>query len=326
MYILKSTANAPTDSIVDELGHLPPDNNKAVCMSVKFLNKRSQADRIRIVGALPPSVTELDLSVNYLAGLTGAEFAYLVAAVPPGVEKLELFGNYLFLYKTCDDIVTAVKNLPAGIKTLGLGYNNLVSQTPDSWDKIFHALPGHITSLDLKGSNLFEQDLDVIKKLLTSMPLHIHFIDLSENGLDDLSEDALDAIMSVIPASTSVRTGYRPDGAALDIEGRKAILPSLIEARGADAIRRLQQLRTGATLPDARLPDVSSTQSRREMPLPGITSASGTKLPQPPSSRSGFFPPVSPLAARAGTISRGGRTAEKEKSGVTTPAYRSRWF
>jgi hypothetical protein len=266
MYKLKCFSNASIDSILEELAHLPPDDNEALCMSVKFLNKRSQADRIRILAAIPATVKYLDLSVNFLAALTGEEFGGMLAAIPSTVEILELSGNYLFEYDTCEELVTAFKRLPSGIKVLGLSYNNLSCKTLEDLEKIWQSLPRHVTTLDLRGSNLVDESVDTLKKILAAVPSHIKFIDLGENRLqfvklsesesEGKSDEEIKEIMSVVPVGTSVNIGWHDH--PIILKGTKSSLPSLLDARAG-------KTKLGDSRPSTAVffPDISSAASRR---------------------------------------------------------------
>lgn len=335
MYKLKCFSTASIDSILEELAHLPPDDNEALCMSVKFLNKRSQADRIRILAAIPATVKYLDLSVNFLAALTGEEFGGMLAAIPSTVEILELSGNHLFEYDTCEQLVTAFKRLSSGIKVLGLSYNNLIYKTLDDLEKIWQSLPRHVTSLDLRGSNLADQNVDTLKKLLAAVPSHIKFIDLGENRLkfvklsesesEGKSDEEIKEIMSVVPVGTSVNIGWHDH--PIILKGTR-ILPSLPD------------IRTSKTMPDAPrpstavfFPDISSAASRR-VTLRAEDSAAASRPPlHPPAavdSKRTTRLPSGPIFLRPDTasaevklrISTEHRMVEIDVSGGTTVTRR----
>jgi len=149
---------------------------------------------IKALQALPPTVTELNLSDNDLFKKTDEELAAILAAIPATVRKVNLSDNQLeTLSGGGFDLV--FKRLKAF--TLDLSGNKLGQLPNKTLAAAFGAL-GRVGELILHHTNLFEKSGEELAFIFKSLASKVSSVNLGGNSLGDKTASVLKTIHHAI--------------------------------------------------------------------------------------------------------------------------------
>lgn len=132
----------------------------------------------RILGAIPRTLKELNLSNNGLFLLSPATLTQAMNALPR-LQKLNLSNNDLYsnlVENSSQRLLTIIQNLPEGIKELNLS-NNHLHQFPASRVAIcMKNLPSSLQVLNLSGNDLYKKSNAELIKIFKVIPKHVKVI------------------------------------------------------------------------------------------------------------------------------------------------------
>ncbi len=174
----------------------------------------SANDLKNVLLAIPPSVTELNLSGNFL----DKHMAALASAFTQlRVTVLDLSSNCFC--NNPDGLVTALRAIPADtVKTLNVSDNGLGDIEDDSKGEkltaVFAAMPSSVITLNVSRNSLGKPTNEVLSKAFTAIRASLESLDLTNNSLGSKFNALRVALSSVKYLNLKGNFSYKCDAGA----------------------------------------------------------------------------------------------------------------
>ena len=158
---------------------------------------------VKILPAIPRSVTSVNLGWNYLYTLSADELAAVFSSIPAHIKSLDLNMNLLNTAGV-PSLVKALKALPPNVNSLNLSENNLYSLFDEGFITVLTALPETVTSLNLSCNEMFLASDADLAKVFAVLPESVVNLDLSGNNLKELPIVHLVSLFKALRGVTSL--------------------------------------------------------------------------------------------------------------------------
>lgn len=175
-------------------------------LSTNFLltSAISSNDMAEAFMLLPNRLTTINLGSNCGACRQAADYLIkIITAIPTSVTTLDL-SNTIAFYRPKSELIKVFSAIPVNVTTLNLRANSLhklaYHSSGDTLAKVFMAMPRNVTTLDLSCNAPDDNADDYLAKVFAAIPEHINTIILSKKqDIEKLSEKNIISLGKALP-------------------------------------------------------------------------------------------------------------------------------